>query len=174
MRLAALVLAAVVAAGSTAHADDSYHGSLAIPDGIALGFGIAAANDARVGQQDKLVEVALAAYLAGAPAIHAFHHHGYRAANSLALRVGVPLFAAVIGGKLALWDEGCYSGHDCTDGNNEGGGRTLGVIVGALAAMAIDNVLWGKEREHPQPPRLIPTASPFPNGGVTFGVAGTL
>jgi hypothetical protein len=118
-------------------------------------------------------------YLLTSPVVHAMHGHGWRAVGSVLLRASLAAAGLVVGVGATSCNE-CFFEGSFT-------GAIVGVAVGGLVAMAIDDGLlaW----EPPDPPRpahasLRPPALQWlPTMGVaydsrsaavpTFGVAGS-
>ena len=98
----------------------------------------------------------LATYFLGAPILHVLHHRNGTALESLALRVGLPLGAMLVGGAVA-------SGSNADDF----GGIAVGLIAGVVAAGAIDiGYLSVAERPATFSPSVIVS-----HGAMTLGVA---
>ncbi|HEY1549374.1 MAG TPA: hypothetical protein VGG28_16220 [Kofleriaceae bacterium] len=145
---------------ATAHADpstaepsdaDSYRLQTALCDVAALSlFAMSARSDGDAG-----VAIGFATYVAAAPIVHMFHHHGERAAASVALRVVLPLIGGALGASAgkSQCDAGC-------DNDSDIAGTAVGVIVGAIAASAIDIGYLSRGEDAP----ATPIAPPAPIG----------
>lgn len=157
MRSLAILLLMV----ATAHADapatpddadtGSYRLQTALCDAAALSlFAMSVHSDG-----DAAASVGLAAYVAGAPLVHLFHHHSARAAESLALRVALPLVLGVIGSAVgkSQCDAGC-------DNDSDLAGVAYGIIGGAIAASVIDIGYLSRGEDAPatQPAPILPPA----------------
>jgi hypothetical protein len=122
------------------------------------------------------VVIAGVAYVLTAPLIHIAHDRGGRAFGSLAMRVALPLFGALVG--TALVDMGARkcappASEDLCDGDGDDEvavGALLGFGVGALSAMIIDAAFVARPV-----PRERPTWAPqvgVTRDRVSLGIAG--
>ena len=141
-----------------------YHTQLAIVDGV--GFGLALAGAAK--GPDGIV-FGVAGMALGGPLVHLTHDRPGRALLSFTARVGLPVATAML--------------RHCTDPNfdpdedlepdceNEISVPT-GLILGAIAASIIDQVLVPPARPVPAGTSVSPTVAPI-QVGATVGLVGT-
>jgi len=109
-----------------------------------------------------------AVYVLGAPAIHLAHGHAHKVADSLALRVGLPLGGALVG--MLAGAAACGRSDDEVPCPVITG--VLGFVAGGVAAMVLDAVIVADEPVgHPSGARLQPIFIPTSGGG-TFTLAG--
>ncbi len=138
--------------------DSSYRIQTALADAAAVGL-VIAASKAQNG--DQLGTAAVGMYALGGPAVHLFNHHPGRAAASLALRIGLPMLGALIGGSIGQCSSNC--GEDDYSGL---AGALLGMLTGAVVASAIDiGYLSRGETAMAQPAGVSPA---FSAGGGTM------
>lgn len=129
---------------------------------------MALATDARA-----LNLVAAGGYFLGAPAIHFAHDRPWHALGSLGLRATTPLLGAGIGEAIA--SANCDGRGLCGIGAG-----TVGAIIGAGAAVAIDAAFLAHERVADEPTAAAAAgvhwsalAAPRKEGGFDVGVGGT-
>lgn len=136
------------------HWPGAYHGRILAFDGLALlMFAGTAASD-----NESFIGIGLSAtvatYALGGPIVHLGKGHPGRAFLSLTMRVGLPL----VGYRLG-------------ESSGEDGNAALGVVLGLLTAMAVDDIVLARgERPHKPEPTWTPTARTT-QGGVEIGVA---
>lgn len=196
-RLLALVLAAVVAgAGRAARADGAdpavplappglagppgatwqtaaapapeprwYRGSMVLADLAASAVVAAGLAQRNAGLGDAVPgAIALATF---APGVHLLHGDGTGAAESVALRLGLPAVGAFLG-----WTGfHCRAPENCSDGTNDAGYELLGAMAGLGIAMIIDDG-WLAHEQRREPDQWTPVVAPTSRGGATFGIAG--
>jgi hypothetical protein len=130
---------------------------------------LAGSGDSDDGRQ---VAAGLGVYLLGGPAVHLAHGELGKAGNSLGLRAGLPLAGGVLGYGLGAL--GCGDSEESLgDALCPVGMTALGVLVGAVGAVAIDAGAIAKKEVRPKlavslAPSVVPTKQ-----GTTFGLAGT-
>jgi hypothetical protein len=122
-----------------------------------------------------LSDAGLGLYGAASPTIHVLHDHAGKAVASFFLRVGAPLALGVAGYALA---PSRGDGLLASPSDGPPAAAQIGVAVGMLAAIAIDDALLARE-EISSPagaPRdalvVRPTAAPVRDGGIV-GVVGS-
>ena len=107
--------------------------------------------------------IGAAGYLLTGPAMH---EGAPRALGSLALRAGLPLLAM----QYAKARRDCSGGGLACD---TVGGMPEGLLVGMVAAIAIDTIFIARPvRVERKPPAILPTASALERG-VAVGVTGS-
>jgi hypothetical protein len=114
--------------------------------------------------QEALRDVGMGIGVAGAPLIHLANGNYRGAAGSLALRITLPLAAAVLGDELAPDDTA--TGRIKT-------GHVLGMAVGLMAVSVIDATTLAKKPAKTRERSIVRDARPdlvFKNGGVRFVV----
>jgi hypothetical protein len=130
-----------------------YRAYLAVADGAALGLWIGAIATQNAG----LGLGGLGLYVLAGPIIHGTHGQGTRAAASVGLRLGLPV-VGLFGGLLvgaAVCDDSGESDFGCL--SSAAGGAVVGMVVGTISAMVVDDVFLGKvELPREQPARLRP------------------
>lgn len=110
----------------------------------------------------------------GSAAVHFTHDNVGRGFASVGLRVALPALGYFIGNAAS-----CGGGHEDYEGGCEWMPQVIGLGVGALVAMAIDDGALAHEDVKKTPENtVIPTmgAAPSPDGKsrtLTFGVVGT-
>jgi len=145
----------------------SYRLQTALADASALGIGMLASKSNAPDNQAS--SVAVATYALGAPLVHLYHHHPQRAAASLALRVGLPLLGAVIGGGIGRSNCSEYCDNDA-----DIAGAALGIVSGAVLASTIDiGYLSRGEQVTRSAPALAPSFGAGPGGAVRIGIGGS-
>ena len=103
-------------------------------------------------------------YLLGAPTVHGVHRRPGAVVGSVALRVFLPFLGSALGAASA----------DCSvqvvnDENCDFGGKIVGFVVGAAAAMVIDSAALAWERKAPPAPERSATrAASFPTGSLSL------
>lgn len=144
-----------------------YRGWTLGADAAAVGLLLVAADR----EDEGLAKLSLATYLLGAPLVHVMKDRPTRGLTSLGLRVGLPIVGAMLGEALHSEPQ-CESGYDyvdCSDGPSDE--AVLGVVVGIIAASAIDSVYLAKG-EAPKPqPQWSPSVRGT-QGGFALGVNG--
>jgi hypothetical protein len=136
-----------------------YRGYLAAADGVALGLLIGAF----AAENEWLALGGAVTYVLGGPAVHAGNGQPIRGAASLGLRLGLPVVGMFGGGLVgaALCEDTGSS--ETRDGDLRClpptlGGVIVGMLVGAVGAMVVDDVFLGKvELPRGQSARLRPT-----------------
>jgi hypothetical protein len=187
MRTLVLSVAVTMLATASAHADPpgmtpaleptaatpagdatSYRLQTAAADLSAIAVGMVASKSEDHGGQ--VGAVAVLTYGFGAPLVHLYHHHLDRAGESLALRIGLPLLGGLLGN--ALGKRQCGPG---CDNDSDIAGTAFGVVIGAVAASAIDigYLSRGEEVTRAPTPSVGPTASVGAAGSVQLGVGGS-
>jgi hypothetical protein len=122
-------------------------------------------------KSDSLGWIGLAGYVLGSPIVHLAHERGGAAAAALGMRVAFPIAGALIASS------GC-SKQDHEDDFGCLGPALVGIGVGALLAMAIDDFALSHEEVRKQPEfSVVPSTSIVrsPDGKSstpTFGVSG--
>jgi hypothetical protein len=142
----------------------SYRIQTVLADAAAVGLMVAAT---KAEDGDRLGTAGVFMYALGGPAVHLFNHHPGRAAASLALRVGLPMLGALLGGSIGQ----CTS--NCEDSYSGLAGALLGMLTGAVVASAIDiGYLSRGETAMSQPAGVAPS---FGAGGgtVRLGLGGS-
>ena len=143
----------------------AYHGDLLVAD-LAPAMLLLAAHSAKGSGSDALVEAGAGVALLGGPFVHGvLHHHGLRAAASLALRIGLPLLAGTLAGSWAPPPEQCG---DCAAQENA---ELLGAGIGLVAAMALDNAFLAGEDDDGAP-AVVPAVHTGQDGLLAVGLAG--
>jgi hypothetical protein len=119
-------------------------------------------------------EVFLVGYLAAGPVIHWAHENVWQGFASLGLRAGLPVALGFMGAAVD-------SGHCSADFGCGFGGFVVGLVVGSVAAIAIDAAVLAydevpvakgdEDARRPRPFRfeLVPTFG-IAHGGATAGV----
>ena len=146
--------------------ESSYRWQVIASDAVAVTAAVFALRK----ESEDLATVGLVAYGLGAPMVHAGNGHGRRALGSLALRVGLPLLGGYLGAKLSpppVCAQGADLGGDCTSGDT----IAKGIVVGAIAAMAID--AWVVAKPERKPSRTWSPNAAATSGGVSVGVSGS-
>ena len=148
-------------------------------DGAALAFGgLSAGTDGRT-PREIFGTLALGSYLAGAPIVHLSNGHPLKALASLGLRAAAPVGAGLVGGIIGA----AAATNDGFLGNLGGTieGMAIGVMVGAVAASALDAAVIARDTvPNEPPPPAAATLSPTINvtrdqnnaARTTFGVVG--
>jgi hypothetical protein len=147
-----------------------YRGSMAVADAAAVGVLMMGVSRADPGAGYRSTQwyflpgaLAIASF---GPIVHGLHGNGVGAVESLALRVGLPLLGAMLGS--ASYGKSCSDGCDDTNFSYQ----VMGGLVGAGAAMIIDDVFLAHER--PAARRAwTPVLVPARNGGATVVLGGT-
>jgi hypothetical protein len=148
-------------------------------DAGSLGVGAALSG----GNGSAGLVAALTGYALAAPTVHAAHGNWGTAGGDLALRVGTPVVAGLVGYGIgaATFHGGCapdawFCGRDWSGV----GGAVVGIGAGMLTAVVLDATLLGHERVRRDEPDAAPTAvrwSPqvavSPKGEPSVGVAGS-
>jgi hypothetical protein len=111
------------------------------------------------GQSEEVVRLGSLGYLFAAPAVHALNGNGTRAAQSLALRVTLPLAGMFIGFFAGPSDEG----GDCC-GDVSFTGALVGGGIGVATALVVDYTLFGKKTERAPTRSWQPTVGASQNG----------
>jgi hypothetical protein len=135
-------------------------------DGAAFALAMAAGSTENREAGNALGWLSFGTYVLASPIIHGLHGGGVgRSLASGAMRLGLPVLGAVIGGSMASCDgrEGCW---------DDLGGIALGGLIGIGTAIVIDDLALSVEEHHVERPMWTPTVAPSA-GGMTFGVAGT-
>lgn len=154
----------------------NYRTDVLLADGASLGLIVLGP----ISQHAELTAYGVTGYFLAAPIVHLAHGRGAQAAQSLALRVGLPFFAGFLGYKLGPSDTVCASygsldgapsapGGGCGD---EGSivGMGLGILAGGITAMVLDATYLTHYEK-----RVTPSwsASIQPSrGGLSLGVSG--
>ena len=162
-------------------APENYRLQIVAADGLAAGlFILGAAQHGESGQPAALLGTA--GFVFGGPIVHLFHHRSKRAAQSLGLRVGLPVFGGVVGWYVGPKQQ-CYyadagggappllppSG-GCGDSGSVAG-AVLGVLAGAVTASIVDTAVLAKPDEVVPAQSWSPTVAASPSGW-SFGVRG--
>ncbi len=143
-----------------------------------LALSASTSSDAIFDEGRLLTVGAVGIYLLGGPLVHLGHGHRQRAADSLGLRLGAPLAAGFLGAALGYvttpergeLENRC---NDCGALRALGGGM-IGVGIGMLASIVIDDFVLARETIPAHAPRWTLTVAPASaSGGLDFGVAGT-
>lgn len=132
-------------------------------DGITAGLFVGSI-ESRGAASDRLLEVALAGLVVGAPVVHLLHHRWASAGSSLVFRLGLPVVGAWIGEKIGPSREQCG---DCDAQDQH---AYQGFAVGVIAAMALDTWLLAGEDDS-RAPSIVPSVRAA-NGGVSLGLGG--
>jgi len=147
----------------------SYRLQTALADAAVIGVGILASKTNGSGGSGVGGALALGGYLLAAPIVHLSHDHSDRAAESFALRVGLPLLGGLVGNAIGRTQCSEYCDNDADIALT-----VLGVLSGAVAASAIDiGYLSRGDTITRSAPRLAPTVATGPNGAVRIGIGGT-
>ena len=149
------LLACVAALGATAHAQSPAQAPPA-PPGPAVSAGATRVETHSYGLQIAGVDVAVLAgaaatkssnvgvggYLLGGPLVHLAHGHVGRALGSAALRAGLPVAGALLGGSLG--DSRCEREDNPEElcGLEE---MAAGLVIGAAAASLVDATVLARE-----------------------------
>lgn len=143
----------------------AYHGDLLAAD-VAPAVLLLLAHSTKGSGADSLVEVGAGVALLAGPFVHGvLHHHGLRAAASLALRIGLPLLVGTLAGSSATPPEQCG---DCDAQQNA---ELLGAGIGLVAAMVLDNALLAGEDDR-DAPSVVPAVHTGQDGLLAVGLAG--
>jgi hypothetical protein len=204
--LRARILATLVSLGiglpeGVARADEpaqTWYGyqTLAV-DGSAIALALASAKAGPNTTGDVLGGVALAGFLLGGPSVHVAHGHVSKGLGDLALRVGAPVVAGLVGGVIgaALYEPPPPPPPSATVGEAIGSavaepvtglaatleGVFYGALVGGAIAIGTDAAVLSHEAvkaDVPAKPVEAPRATLRPSilpsrSGATAGIAGT-
>lgn len=146
----------------------SYRGWTLGADAVAVGLMVVAVDH----EDEGLAMLSLVTYAFGAPLVHLAKKRPERALASVGLRVGLPILGAMIGEGMHK-DSYCnnYDYYETCDEEGPSEEAALGVVVGIVAASAIDSIYLARgERPKPQP-QWSPTVRST-SGGFALGVAG--
>jgi hypothetical protein len=177
--LLAVTFATLVAAPTSARAAEPpapaparetvwYGGPSLALDGGALVLVIIAAQDGS-SADEALAVAGIAAYLLGAPTVHALNGEYGRALGSLALRTAVPVGTFYLVATAVGCETDPEDGADCFGGVIAG---MLGAVIATGLTVAVDDIGLSR-KTRPAQPSWAPTVAPASNGGMTFGVVGT-
>ncbi len=115
----------------------AYHDRMLAIDGMAFGILLSAIAVREESYLNFAIPATLLTYGLGGPIAHIGQGHGTRALASLAMRVSLPAIGFWLG-----------------DHSNDGGTEVLGVVLGLMTAMAIDDFYLGRgERPTTEPAR---------------------
>lgn len=148
-----------------------YRGYLALSDAAAIGLVIGG-----VALESGLLALGgLGTYLLGGPTIHATQGQGGRAGASVGLRLGIPVGGAFLGGLVgaAACPDSSPSDPETSDEDlgclpAVGAGAAVGLLVGVVGAVVVDDVFLGRVELpkatgaplHPRLTALGPLADP--------------
>ena len=149
-----------------------YRWQIAISDAaaIAMSIGIDRIAADGGGRPGALATLTIASYFFTAPLIHGLHRQGMRALGSFALRAGLPLVLGIAGEEI----DGTPDCDHCSD-TLRSEGKLIGLTVGVLIAMAVDNALLARPiyKRLERPRAAWTPALGGVRGGATAGVVGT-
>ncbi len=160
-------------------ADREWYGwQVLLVDGASVvGTPLVAVAASSAGATSAAVLVGLGGYFFGGPMVHAVHGRPGVALGSLALRVGLPVVGGIAG---AMFDKCGNTRELCLPAH-----AALGIVAGALGAIALDAGLLAYEKEAGEEARardarrsrrtiqLTPAIAPRREGGVDVGVSAT-
>jgi len=151
--------------------------TLTVDGGTLLGGTVLAAADPRAG-----AAVIIGGYLIGPPIVHFAHGQIGRGFGDLGIRVGAPVVLGTVGYLVFHRDGDLFDSGGAV-------GLVLGFGFGVLGAIAVDAAVLAYEpredededanaravRRHAiRPARMTPMIAPRTEGGVVFGLSGTL
>jgi len=120
--LASIGLALTLLASSAAHAESEWYGwQIALADAASIGL-------MATGQEAPAV-VGLVGWIVGGPIIHSAHEDFAAGGGDLVLRLGLPAAGTFIG---------LGTSHGCEECEGIPAGAGVGLLAGAVAAMALD------------------------------------
>jgi hypothetical protein len=163
-----------------APAPESYRLQIVAADGLAAGlFILGATQHGDSGQPIALLGTAGFAF--GGPIVHLYHHRSKRAAQSLGLRLGLPVFGGLVGWYVGPRQQCYYAdaggapplfppGGGCGDSGSIAG-AVLGVLAGAVTASIVDTAVLAKPDEVAPAQSWSPTVTAAP-GAWSLGVRG--
>jgi hypothetical protein len=141
-------------------------------DAIAIALSLAIDRIAADGgtRPGALATITIGSYFFSAPLIHGVHRQGKRALASFGLRAGLPLVLGLLGEAI----DDVPPCDNCKD-TLRSDGKVIGLTVGVLVAMAVDNVLLTRPifRRTERPRAAWTPAVRGVRGGATAGVSGT-
>lgn len=140
-------------------ASSSYRGEVLVADAAPLALLLSGG-----GGNGLTAGLGLAVYVVGSPAIHWMHHHRDRAAESLAVRIALPLLGGLAGDMLT---------RNSTDDDAQTIAIGLGVIGGLVGACAFDVGYLARAGVDEDARRIMPAIVPVAHGGMTVGLAGS-
>ncbi len=146
-----------------------YRWQVVASDALAIGSVVLGGKTA----SDGWYTLGMGSYLFGAPLVHAANGRTGRALGSLTLRVAIPLVGAFGGAKLDSPRCGAPApgARDaCASDTFPSRGFATGIVLGAVAAMALDTWLLAKPVHKPTR-GWTPNASAL-RGGISVGVSG--
>jgi hypothetical protein len=139
-----LVIVAVLALSTAAHAEPAYGTEIVAADTVSIATLVFSGG--------KLAPLGALGYLVAAPVLHLSHHHGGRAVASVAMRAVVPIAAIALGARA-------------TDSDDD-----EGWIIGALAGFVVGVAITTADDERPH--AIAPVLLPVRDGGLTVGISG--
>ena len=152
----------------------SYRAQTLLADGIAAGLLVVAINE-NDESSEALAKLSLGTYMFGAPIVHLTKNRGSRALASMAMRIGFPIVGGFLGHSMrpkttcdTYYDDYCEDDMPSDE-------LVLGVIVGVIAASAVDAIYLAKgdePKQQPPEPGWTPTARAT-QGGLALGVRAT-
>jgi hypothetical protein len=144
---------------------EPYRAQIILADALAGTMMFIAVNSSSDGRAEAFAKLGMTAYVVGGPIVHLTKDRGKRALGSITLRLSLPIVGVMLAG--ALTDHGdCYG---CGDNNEAVLG---GLLLGAIAASAIDAGLIAKGEPAKQPQAAWTPTVRATQGGLALGVGG--
>jgi hypothetical protein len=195
MRLAVIVLLALIPATASAQywsgppgeapiaplsapaptqVEVNYGKQTLVADGVAVALVLGAAMQDHSDSTGQLLGLGLVTYVTGAPIVHLVNGQTKEAGQSVALRLGLPLLAGLVGNEIGPKDKiycDSFNGSSCPQPNSSAEGAALGALAGVVAAMVID-ARYIATKKVTIAPQITPSFG-YANGMVRVGVGGS-